>query len=346
MSLLRRRTSNDIWTTPPGGAVVRRSRRRLLAPIAFGLAVTLGLGGAVAYSSMKSSTSVSTEDVLAEFQATGEPSSDGVARSKKDAGGTKPRDRRGDRNRGGGRERAESRRSHAAGSGGGDRVAAGSGNRPTTRAAAEPDRERSRSRRPAAPTPPREGVYAWQVDGYEQAPGIKRDLPARSHRVINHEGSGAWVEHHIFSEEKEQWMNLTYEPDGVTATAVRNRVEMGPVEEDNTVVYNPPVYVARVPHELGRTWKGSWEGKTSGSYTGRTFDHTTIVIQGEEIEVWASEVVMRMRGELDGTATTKSWYSPKYSMVVKQYQIVDIESGPGSYRSEWTGQVLSVTPQT
>lgn len=342
MSFLRR-TSSDIWATPPGGAVSTRSRRGLVAPVAFGLAVTLAVGGAVAYSSMKSSTSVSTEDVLAEFQAT-EGAATGALRQEKTASRKSERGERRERGDKADDRGGQTDRRGSSGSGHDDRIAAAPGNDRATRAAAEPDRKRSQ--RTATAHPPREGVYAWEVDGYEQAPGVRRDLPQRSHRVINHEGSGAWVEHHIFSEEKEQWMNLSLQRDGVTATAVRNRVEMGPVEEDNTVVYNPPVYVARVPHELGRTWKGSWEGKTSGTYTARTFDHTTIVIQGEKIEVWASEVVMEMRGELRGTATTRSWYSPRYSMVVKQYQIVDIESGPGSYRSEWTGQVLSVTPQT
>jgi hypothetical protein len=188
-------------------------------------------------------------------------------------------------------------------------------------------------------------VYAWDIDGYEQAPGIRRDLPPRSHRVITHQGDNAWTEHHIFSEEREQWMEMSISPEGVSARSVRNRVEMGPVEVDNTITFDPVMFVARYPSRVGQTWEGSWSGKTSGSYTARTFERTTLVIEGEEIDVYASEVIMEMRGEVEGRATTRSWYSLEHRMVVKQYQKMDVSTGPADYRSEWTGQVLSLTPQ-
>ncbi len=209
-------------------------------------------------------------------------------------------------------------------------------------------RTRDRVAGPAQPTSRahKSGVYSWEVEGYEQAPGVRRDLPSRSHRVITHQGASAWTEHHIFSEEREQWMNLNVAPEGVTVTSVRNRVVMGPVTVDKTVTYNPAVFVARFPPKVGRTWEGSWSGRTSGEYTARTFDHTTLVIAGEEVEVWASEVIMYMRGEVEGRVITRSWYSPKYRLLVKQYQNMDAKTGPGEYRSEWTGQVVSLQPQT
>lgn len=355
MGLGRGKTgSKDIWSIPPGGLPAEVRRRGVKAPIAFGLAVTLTVGGAVAYSSMKASTAVSSQDVLAEFQAAQEAESGGAVEAQPQ--------RRGDTDEGGGRDRknasgkahtrrqarddeaavaaAGARRDGGAGGGRGHEGAqvASAGGR-----SQKDEAPRSRAQDPQSL--PREGVYAWQVEGYEQAPGVRRDLPARSHRVITHRDADSWTEHLIFSEEREQWMHLNLHDAGVTTDAVRNRVEMGPVEVDKTVVYNPPVFVARLPNKVGHTWQGSWTGKTSGSYTARTFDHTTVVIEGEEVEVWASEVVMTMRGEVQGRATTRSWYSPKYNFVVKQYQNVNIETGPGEYRSEWTGQVLSVTPQ-
>lgn len=349
MHLLRRSGgSKDIWATPPGG-LPDGSRRSLKGPIALGLAVTMAVAGAVGYSSMRSSTAVSADEALAQFQASQQASDDAGAsgastepeQRPKKTGKAEPKDAKSqERPRGDGDPVAAATGSNHTKAPGDESGATGAGSQASSSERPAPNA------RPARPQRPQEGVYAWQVEGYEQAPGVRRNLPRRSHRVINHEGSDSWVEHHIFSEEKEQWMNLGLHADGVTASAVRNRVVMGPVEEDNTVVYNPPVFVARVPNEVGRAWKGSWQGKTSGTYTGRTFDHTTVVIQGERVEVWASEIVMRMHGELSGTATTRSWYSPKYSMVVKQYQIVDVESGPGSYRSEWSGQVLSLAPQT
>lgn len=353
---LRRHDSGpkDIWSVPPGGLASGGRRRGLKAPIAFSLAVTLAVGGAVAYSSMKASTAVSAEDVLAEFQAAQEPESNEASdaraqrRDEKRARGGRDRKSgpRKDRTRQQPREDEAAvvaagapRDGNARGANGRERAEAGSAERRTQ----DDQAPRSQAKDPRAL--PREGVYAWQVEGYEQAPGVRRDLPTRSHRVITHRDGDSWTEHLVFSEEREQWMHLNLDDAGVTTNAVRNRVEMGPVEVDKTVIYNPPVFVARLPNKVGRTWQGSWTGKTSGSYTARTFDHTTVVIEGEEIEVWASEVVMTMRGEVQGRATTRSWYSPKYNLVVKQYQNANIETGPGEYRSEWTAQILSVTPQ-
>ncbi len=344
--------SKDIWSVPPGGLASGARRRGLKAPIAFGVAVTLAVGGAVAYSSMKASTAVSTQDVLAEFQSAQEPES-GEAR---DARARDDKRSRGGRGRKNGarkgrtpRQPREEGAAVAAAEAPRDRSAAGGDGREHAQvASAERNTQSEQAPRSQAKDPralPREGVYAWQVEGYEQAPGVRRNLPTRSHRVITHRDGDSWTEHLVFSEEREQWMHLNLEPVGVTTNAVRNRVEMGPVEVDKTVIYNPPVFVARLPNKVGRTWRGSWTGKTSGSYTARTFDHTTVVIEGEEVEVWASEVVMTMRGEVQGRATTRSWYSPKYNLVVKQYQNANIETGPGEYRSEWTAQILSVTPQ-
>lgn len=348
MKLRRRGGTNDIWAAPPGGLPPTTRTSGAARPIAFGVAATLLVTGAIGYSSMKASTAVSAEDALERFQESTASAGTrdrqppaAAGRARRSDKGTARRSRRPRPT-----DKSDAASAHAQ-TDGGPAAPAASGSSREGGSRNAPERQQRRApTSEARPQPPREGVYAWQVEGYEQAPGVKRDLPARSHRAITHQGAGSWQEHHIFSEEREQWMNLGWREDGVFARSVRNRVVMGPVEVDRTVVYNPPVFVARLPNELGRSWRGSWQGKTSGTYTGRTFDHTTVMIGGEAIEVWASEIVMTMRGEVQGKAITRSWYSPKYSMVVKQYQNMDVESGPGNYRSEWTGQVLSVTPET
>jgi hypothetical protein len=182
------------------------------------------------------------------------------------------------------------------------------------------------------------------MDGYEDAPGVHRELPRQSHRIITYEGKG-WVEHHIYSEQKEQWFHLASSPKGVTVSEVRNRVVMGPVTVDKTVTYDPPAYASVFPFEVGQTWHGSWSGKTSGDYTGKTLDHGTITIGGENVEVWITEVVMHMQGEVQGSVVTRSWVAPSLALVVKQYQDSSVDAGPGKYRSEWTGQLTSLHPQ-
>lgn len=342
VALLNKGQSRDIWSTPPGGLAPAAGRSHLKSAIAFVVVAALSIGGSLMYASMKKSTAVSAEDALAEFAAANgiddEPAKRQPAKARATRG--KQRSRTIEARRGQAKERIA-----AAPSSSDARPARGSSRPAAAPAGSAAPNNRPKPASSTGVAPPEDGVYAWSVDGYEQAPGIRRDLPSRSHRVITHEGKDAWSEHHIFSEEREQWMNLSVSPEGVMARSVRNRVEMGPVEVDNTVVFDPVMFVARYPSKVGQTWRGSWSGDTSGSYTARTFEKTTVVIEGEPIEVYASEVVMDMRGEVEGRVITRSWYSLQHRMVVKQYQKLDVTSRPGDYRSEWTGQVLSLQPQ-
>lgn len=331
------RERRNLWATPPGGIdprLRRAARARLRIGVATVLASLLAVGGAGIYATMKASTPAAVEDALAEFRA--DRSIGAVDRDN---------ERR--------RERLDSQRRRDKKSRPRDQrtAAATSDEEPSVRLR-QRDRSPTTSAPARGPTPalpvgrPREGVYSWAVEGYEQVPGVRRDLPERSHRVVTHQGRSEWTEHHIFSEQREQWFKLVVSREGVATTAVRNRVEMGPVEVDRTVVFNLPAFVARFPFELGATWEGSWSGKTSGEYTGRTFEHRTLTIGGERVEVWATEVVMDMTGEVEGRVITRSWVAPKHRLVVKQYQWTEVESGPGEYRSEWTGKLLSLHPRT
>lgn len=188
-------------------------------------------------------------------------------------------------------------------------------------------------------------MYRWRVDGIERGSGVERRLPSRSHRVITHKGSKGWVEHHIFSQEKEMWFDLMLGDRGVYSRSSRNRVVMGPVTIDRTVTFTPPVLGSRAPFRLGRTWSGEWSGKTSGRYSAETIEHTWLTIDGKRVEVWATELDMHMWGEVEGRVVTRTWVAPEYRLAVKQYQETDVRSGPGSYYSRWTGQTLSLTPR-
>jgi hypothetical protein len=335
----------DIWAVPPGddGTIRRQIRRkRWKTLVAYGVTLSIVIGTAT-YAWMNQSTPVSADDALARFRSEG--SEKAVA-----AGGSPNEDRRQ------GAERTKPRASTRPGRKEREapRVAVGAAAKSpeeTGGTVADPDAgppDKTTTSAEAAKVSlrrPEEGVYEWSVDGYERAPGMRRDLPERSYRLINHAGRAGWVEHHIFSKQKEMWNHLTISEEGVFAISTRNRVEIGPVTADRTVHFNPPMLVNRFPNKLGSSWKGSWSGKTSGSYTARVFDHTTITIEGEEVEVWAVEVALEMHGEVEGTALVRSWVAPDYSLVVRQYQKTSARSGPTTYYSEWTGQVVSLTPR-
>ena len=337
---------SDVWRIPPGidaKTLPKRKRFRLKPLIALIVISSLVVGGANLYVAMKRSTPVSTEDALAEFRA---------------ESGQQPHHARGPHRSA---RNGESRSTHSS-----SKVSSGNaGNGTTTTSTGGTSSSGSTSgggstqiqsagssgnshphsaRASEVRTRPEEGVYTWDIEGYEQAPGVRRDLPRESHRIITYEGTG-WVEHHIYSEQKEQWFHLASSSKGVSVSEVRNYVEIGPITADKTVVYNPPAYVSVFPFEVGQTWKGTWSGKTSGDYTGKTIDHGTIDIGGEKVEVWVTEVLMHLHGDIEGQVLTRSWVAPNLALVVKQYQDSSVESGPGTYRSEWSGQLTSIHPQ-
>ncbi|HYI44136.1 MAG TPA: hypothetical protein VE174_01570 [Actinomycetota bacterium] len=341
----------DIWAVPPGGfeATAKKSRKGLKAAIAGGLVVLLGVGIGTVVSSMNSSTEVGEDTALAEFREnSGSSESSTNEDTKVSEGSGKP-------------DKAQQKKDQAnagAGSAGGsvsndqgsDAPGAATGGSTSDsdqgNSGAPPSKGSSTTASSNQIAPPREGVYSWEIDGYEEAPGVHRQLPKRSSRIITHEGNNNWTEHHIFSEQREQWFGLGISEEGVFTRTVRNRVEFGPVEEDATIVYNPPMFVSRFPMTVNNTWDGSWKGKTSGEYQAKCFERGFLTIGGERVEVFATEVKMEMRGEVEGTATVRSWVSPEHRLVVKQYQETRVTSGPGDYHSEWTGQLTSLDPKT
>lgn len=194
-------------------------------------------------------------------------------------------------------------------------------------------------------TPPEPGVYLWHTNGFEEVPGVRREMPDETNSILTHQGPDRWREHYRYSQEREQWLDLIISPAGVASPSVRNRVVIGPIVADRTVVFDPPAIFARFPSRVGDAWQGSFSGKTNGSYTGRTFENTTLRIGDEDLEVWASEVVMHMQGEVEGDVTVQVWINPLYRLAVKQHQIATIRNGPGTYHSEWTSLLKSVRPQ-
>jgi hypothetical protein len=344
----------DIWAVPPGGfeATVKKSRKGLKAAIAGGLVILLGVGIGTVVNSMNSSTEVGEDTALAEFRAnagsTEDSSTNDAAKVSEDSDKSDKGQQKKDQTGGSGAGTAGGSVSNDQG---GDAPAVATGDStsdsdPQGDSGAPPSKGSDTTASNNQIAPPREGVYSWEIDGYEEAPGVHRQLPKRSSRIITHEGNNNWTEHHIFSEQREQWFGLGISDEGVFTRTVRNRVEFGPVEEDATIVYNPPMFVSRFPMTVNNAWDGSWKGKTSGEYQAKCFERGFLTIGGERVEVFATEVKMEMRGDVEGTATVRSWVSPEHRLVVKQYQETRVTSGPGEYHSEWTGQLTSLDPKT
>ena len=196
------------------------------------------------------------------------------------------------------------------------------------------------------PRTPAEGVYSWSTKGWEEAAGIRRDFPGESQRIITASNGSSWKQHHYFSEEREIWSDFVISNKGAHMAKQRNRAKFGPVTNDSTIDFSPPMLVGLADPAVGKSWTGKWQGKTSGSYAVRVFDHGQMTIGGKSVEVWGFELRIEMKGELEGSVFARVMYAPKYALTVQEHYTQDIQSDKGRYRAEWTMTLKSTTPQT
>jgi hypothetical protein len=320
-----------MWAAPPGATIDRRSRLRGALRstrgfvASFVVVALIAGGGRIVVTTLQTSDPVSTSQALQRFRAASgieDPETAGARETAK----TRP-----------GAPTARGRNAPA----GTASVAR------TPPARATESRARVATRAPSdSLVPPRSGVYTWDTEGYEEAPGLHRELPKKSHSIIQRTGKHSWTEHQIYSEQREQWLKLSLSPEGVACSSVRNRVQFGPIEEDNTIPFDPPALFLSFPNEVGKRWGGEWSGRTSGDYQAQTLEKTSMVIGGRRVIAWVTEVEMHFRGEVEGESTVRLWAAPEYRMVVKQWQVTDVKSGPGNYHSEWTRTLRSLDPET
>lgn len=305
-----------------------------------GLALALLLlGGVATYGWMKKSEPVSVDRALAEFRK----SSSGSAQRKQSAGRAPKRAKAASRNKGS-KNRPAGRRA-----GGGETskmaVAAPASDQPAQpgsedRQAAPAPRQESQYER----TSPREGVYTWETEGWESAAGTRRELPEETQRIITLQSNG-WQTHHYFSDKRENWTWFEVLEDGAAIAKQRNKVTFGPVTNDSTIDFAPPMLVGPRRLEVGQKWSGRWSGKTSGVYTGETFEKVEINIGGEMVETYGIRVHSEMTGEIEGTVDARVWLSTKYVLTVKEHYKQDVKADVGRYQSEWNMTLQSVEPR-
>jgi hypothetical protein len=195
------------------------------------------------------------------------------------------------------------------------------------------------------PGSPKEGVYTWDTEGYESFNGARRRFPAETHRIVTHKrGRHTWMNHHVFSKERETWIRVRATDDGYFTLWTRNRVVFGPVTRDSQFSFDPPMLTNPMT-EVGDRWSGRWDGKTYGNYSGRIFDEGTMTIDGEKVEVIALELRMELHGEVEGTSIMQFWVSGAHQMVVREHYNQDVSSGAAEYHAEWDMTVQSLIPQ-
>ena len=190
----------------------------------------------------------------------------------------------------------------------------------------------------------REGVYSWDTEGFESAGGARRSFPRESQRIVTHDGDSGWSQHHYFSEQREIWSRFVIDDGAAHMASQRNKVVFGPVTEDSTITFSPPMLVGPAPEKVGEAWQGTWKGATYGDYQGRVFEHGQMNVGGESVEVWGIDLDIHLRGETQGRVQAKVWLSPEYAMTVREDYVQDIKADVGNYHAEWSMTLKSLQP--
>ena len=316
---------------------VRAIRTHWRRALAYGLAITI-LFGFVGYRWVTTVTPVDSTRAVELFRAErgsdteSEPVNDRVARSeKKKEKAPKPQRPSSQKGRG-------TKLAAAAPASDGNAKGSVSNN-----AGSRTDRSSDQSVRTFSP--PKEGVYSWATDGYEQVSGARRQFPRETQRVLTSDGRGRWTEHHYFSEERESWTSFHWSSRGAEVEQQRNKVTFGPVTNNSTIDFTPPMLVGPRDLEVGYKWSDTWQGDTSGNYSSEIFERTTINIGGTDVEVWGISYEINLRGEQEGRVTAEVWLAPDHGIVVKEHYRQDIESSGARYQAEWTQTVRSLEPR-
>ncbi|HVF52338.1 MAG TPA: hypothetical protein VNC78_01895 [Actinomycetota bacterium] len=199
---------------------------------------------------------------------------------------------------------------------------------------------------------PAEGVYAYRTDGGERISGYEfRRFPSRSYRNVVHTGSRSWVEHHTFLREHQGWSSFRLEEAAVLTDWTRQRVEFGPVVEDELLEFHTPLPLTWLPWESGRSWEGAVEGETDdgpfqGSFSASTGAYSRIQVGDEVVGVWLEEMSFVLHGvDFDASVDLRRWTSPELGVTVREEVVADARKGALTYTAEWSLDLLSTDPE-
>ncbi len=194
---------------------------------------------------------------------------------------------------------------------------------------------------------PDEGLYSYDTDGGEKLSGIsvRRFPPVTRRAIIHRNAPQEWSDYHEFLSERKTWGNYRFSDDvGRMTLSSRQYVEFYTQKQDRTIVFDPPVLTSPVPWQPGQTWKGSYDGKVYGTYTGRSELRKTTV-GGRQIEVWSDILRLEMHGEVEGVVNAERWLSPETGLTVFEHYVAVAKVEAFDYSAEWTVRIRSLEPE-
>jgi hypothetical protein len=221
------------------------------------------------------------------------------------------------------------------------------------RAAVQVPRTQTAGSGPSGPRPgwpakfkPDEGLYSYDTDGGERLSGVPvRSFPPVTRRAIIHRNTPQeWSDYHEFLEERKIWTNYRFGGPGRMTLSSRQYVQFYTEKQDRTIVFNPPLLNSPVPWHTGQSWKGSFDGKVYGTYTGRSELQKTTV--GErQIEIWKDVLHVEMHGEVEGVVDVERWLSPETGLNIFEHYLATAQVEAFQYSAEWKVRIKSLEPE-
>lgn len=99
---------------------------------------------------------------------------------------------------------------------------------------------------------------------------------------------------------------------------------------------SPPVRSILFPLTVGRSWSGSWDAKTSGTYAMKITGVDDATVNGHSIHAYRLDTSEHFSGEYQGKAAITVWIDAATKAVVKTAGALRLTNSIGSYDTQFT----------
>ncbi|MFN2594314.1 MAG: hypothetical protein ABR579_05435 [Actinomycetota bacterium] len=196
----------------------------------------------------------------------------------------------------------------------------------------------------AAPDYPAAGTYVYSQSGTEEfCSGGRCDnqqLPPtqREQTKITGQDSGHTT---IVSEIRSadgRYVRTTFDYSRAVAaiTEVYYSVNYDGFSFSDDYTPSPAVRSILWPLSVGKSWSGSWDAKTSGTYAMKVASSETVNVGGHATRTFRLDTNEHFSGEYKGTAAVTVWIDPATKAVVKTSGALRLANSLGSYDTNFT----------
>lgn len=217
---------------------------------------------------------------------------------------------------------------------------------------------------PSTPGVPATGVYTYELEGFEEAPGFgRRDYPETMTVTVHRDAGNAGpklgprdvVVDLAYSPDHEEREILSYGSSGPSLRYEASDITFGPVQRTSESAYDPAVVQIPFPLKVGAKASGSSQVKSAEGEAVGTDDWTSEVLRRERIRVldrdvdaWVTKAERKSKegGSQRSDRRREYWFDAERMVWVKWSETFTGSSplGPGNYRTEFTATLVQIQP--